>query len=201
MLSIKNQIIEQKSLVVSKKISKGDKYIPEPYLKKLYELIDNVRDKTYIMYHSETGLRVTDVINSEIVHIDWDNFRTYTYDFKKDKWRWVYYPEFIKSQLKMWLKQRQIEDIKDKRIFPFSEKTANRILKRWCKKINFPYADIVGSHWLRHTFIRLSRKAGRDIKAVQQNTGDTVKTILEWYSDLSRDDMKSEIADKPLIQD
>ncbi len=192
---------EVKSLTVSSKISKGDKYIPEQYLKKLYELVDNVRDKTYIMYHSQTGLRVTDVVNTEIVHIDWDNFRTYTYDFKKDKWRWIYFPEFVKSQLKMWLKQRQIEDIKDKRLFPFSAKTANRILKRWCKVIEFPYADIVASHWLRHTFIRLSRKVGRDIKAVQQNTGDTIKTILEWYSDLSMEDMKEEIGDKVLIRE
>jgi len=191
---------QDKSLVVSKKINKGDKYIPEEYLKKLYDLVDNVRDKTYIMYHSQTGLRVSDVVHSEVVHIDWDSCKTYTYDFKKDKWRWVYFPEFVKSQLKMWFKQRQVEDIKDKRIFPFSEKTANRILKRWCKKIDFPYSDVVGSHWLRHTFIRLSRKAGRDIKAVQQNTGDTVKTILEWYSDLSSEDMKEEIREKPLIR-
>lgn len=199
-LCMEQQINQDKSLVVSKKISKGDKYINEEYLKKLYDTIDNVRDKTYIMYHSQTGLRVTDVINTELVHIDWDNFRTYTYDYKKDKWRYVYFPEFVKAQLKMWLKQRQIEDIKDKRLFPFSEKTANRILKRWCKKIDFPYSNVVSSHWLRHTFIRLSRKSGRDIKAVQQNTGDTVKTILEWYSDLSSEDMKQEIGDKPLIR-
>lgn len=192
---------EEKSLIVSKKISKGDKYIPEEWLKKLYDLVDNVRDKTYIMYHTETGLRVSDVINTELVHIDWENFRTYTYDHKKDEWRYVYYPEFVKSQLKMWLKQRQAEGIKDKRLFPISEKTANRILKRWCSRIGFPFADRVGSHWLRHTFIRLSRKSGRDLKAVQQNTGDTVKTILEWYSDLSSEDMKREIAEKPLIRE
>lgn len=183
-------------LVPTNKISKGDKYIPDKYLKKLYDRCDNVRDKTYIMYHAETGLRVTDVINSEIVHIDWENYRTNTFDYKKDQWRYVYFPEFVKSQLKMWLKQRQIEGIKDKRIFPFTEKTANRILKQWCKIIEFPYSKQVSSHWLRHTFIRLSRKVGRDIKAVQQNTGDTVKTILDWYSDLSMEDMQTEISKK-----
>jgi len=193
-------IDKDKSLMLSQKISKGDKYIPQEWLKKLYDLCDNVRDKTYIMYHSQTGLRVSDVVGSELVHIDWENFRTYTYDHKKDQWRWVFYPEFVKSQLKMWLKQRQLEGIKSKLLFPFSEKTANRIIKRWCKAVGFPYSRIVGSHWLRHTFIRLSRKAGRDIKAVQQNTGDTVKTILEWYSDLSSEDMRREMADKPLLE-
>ncbi len=197
----KNDVKQEKSLVVSNKISKGDKYIPQQYLKKLYQVVDDIRDRTYILYHSQTGLRVSDVVNTEIVHIDWKENRTYTYDHKKDKWRFVYWPEFVRSSLKMWLKQRQIEGIKDKRLFPFSEKTANRILKRWCKKIDFPYAHIVGSHWLRHTFIRLSRKAGRDIKFVQQNTGDTIKTILEWYSDLSSEDLREEIEKKPLIND
>ncbi len=195
-----NSISKDKSLVVSNKIPKGDKYIPEKYIKKLYNLCDNVRDKTYLMYHIETGLRVSDIVNTEQVHIDWDNNRTYTYDHKKDKWRYIYFPEFVRSQIKMWLKQRQIEDIKDKRLFPFSDKTANRIIKKWCKKIEFPYSKQVSSHWCRHTFIRLSRKAGRDIKAVQQNTGDTIKTILEWYSDLSMEDMQEEIG-KPLVKD
>ena len=182
-----------KSLVLSKKISKGDKYIPEKYLKRIFEVVDNVRDKSYIMYHVETGLRVSDVVNTETVHIDLQNLKTYTYDHKKDQWRWVYYPEHVKSQITMWLKERQNQDIRDKRLFPFSEKTANRIIKHWCKKVDFPYSNEVGSHWLRHTFIRLSRKAGRDIKAVQQNTGDTIKTILEWYSDLSSEDMAEEM--------
>jgi len=193
-----NPLKREKSMVVSKKIDKGDKYIPAKWLKKLYDLTEKVRDKTYIMYHAETGLRVSDVVGSEVVHIDWDNNRVKTYDYKKDEWRWVYFPPFIRSQLKIWLKVRQNEGIKDKRIFPFSQRTANRILKKWCKKIDFPYADKVSSHWLRHTFIRLSRKAGRDLKAVQQNTGDTIKTILEWYSDLSSEDMKEEI-NKPLV--
>jgi len=190
---------KEKSLIVSKKISKGDKYLPADFVQKLYNLCDNVKDKTYLMYHIETGLRVSDVVGTEIVHIDWQNNRTYTYDFKKDKWRFVYWPEFVKAQLKQWLKQRQIEDIKDKRLFPFSDKTANRILKKWCKKLEFKFSSKVGTHWLRHTFIRLSRKAGRDIKAVQQNTGDTIKTLLEWYSDLSSEDMRDEIEGKPII--
>jgi len=188
---------KEKSLVVSNKINKGDKYIPIEWVKKFYNLCDNIRDKTYLMYHIETGLRISDVVHTEIVHIDWQNNRSYTYDHKKDKWRWIYFPEFVRSQLKMWLKQRQIEGIKDKRLFPFSEKTANRIIKRWAKKIEFPYSEQISSHWCRHTFIRLSRKVGRDIKAVQQNTGDTIKTILEWYSDLSAEDMKEEI-EKPI---
>ncbi|HLB43720.1 MAG TPA: site-specific integrase [Gammaproteobacteria bacterium] len=180
-------------LIVSPILSKSDKYIPFAYLNKIYESCDNIRDKAYIMYHAETGLRVSDVLGTEIVHIDWPNCRTYTYDFKKDKWRYIYWPQKVGAILKQWLKQRQNENIKDKKLFPFTSKTANRILKYWCKQINFQFTDQVSSHWLRHTFIRFSRKAGRDIKAVQQNTGDTINTLLDWYSDLSMEDMQEEI--------
>lgn len=199
-----------KALVVSKKIPKQDKYIPREFVLKLYEAPDNIRDKFYIMWHIETGVRVSDIVGQikkgstqrelgqEINLIDWDDCKIWTYDHKKDKWRWVYFPEKVKGTLKMWLKERQNLGITGRELFPFSEKTCNRILKKWSKKINFKYADDIGSHWCRHTFIRLSREMNRDIKAVQQNTGDTIKTLLEWYSDLSSEQMKKELNQKSI---
>ncbi len=181
------------------RIAKGDKYFSVEWLQKLLSVVDSVRDKTYLMYHVETGLRVSDVVNTEVVHVDWQNLKTYTYDHKKDSWRYVYFPEHVKAQLKMWLKERELRGIKDKRLFPFDEKTANRIIKKWSLVIGHPNAKLIGTHWLRHTFIRLSRRVGRDIKAVQQNTGDTVKTIMEWYADLSSEDMRYQIDTKPII--
>ena len=187
-----------KSLMVSPVIPKGDKYFPVDVVNKLYDVIDNARDKAYVMYHIETGLRVSDVVSTEIVHVDWQLLKTYTYDHKKDAWRWVFFPEKVKSVLKMWLKQRQIDGVKSRLLFPFCGKTCNRILRFWCERIGFVYASRVGSHWCRHTFIKLSRRVGRDIKAVQQNTGDSIKTLLEWYSDLSGEEMRLEIEGKPI---
>lgn len=185
-----------KALIKSRKIPKEDKYFNQEWLKKLYNSIDDSRDRAYIMYHAETGLRVKEVVNTELIHIDWDSGRTRTYDFKKDVWRFVYWPESVKPALKMWLKRRQAKNIKSKLLFPFTEKTANRIIKKWSKQIGFPFET--SSHFLRHTFIRLSRQAGRDIVAVRQNTGDTYKTILEWYSGLNNEDMQREFKNRPL---
>lgn len=181
------------SLVVVPRLEKGDKYFSQDWLRRLLDAPDNARDRAYLTYHVQTGLRVSDVVNTEIVHIDWNEHKTYTYDHKKDKWRFVYWPAHVKPVLQMWLKQRQAEGIKSPKLFPFCEKTAGRILEKWSRSIGHPNAHRVGTHWLRHTFIRLSRKVGRDIKAVQQNTGDTVKTLLEWYSDLSSEDLQLEI--------
>jgi len=142
------------------------------------------------------GMNCTPRINN----IEFANHRTHTYDFKKDSWRMVYWPEFVGSTLKRWLEYRKAKRIKGELLFPFTKKTANRILKRWCQEIGFRHADLVSSHWLRHTFIRLSRRSGRDIKAVEQNTGDTILTILKWYEGLTDEEMGQEIEGKPLVR-
>lgn len=189
---------DSKALVVSEKISKGDKYIPRDWIPKFLGACEDIRDEAYLRYHIETGLRVSDVVNTEVVHVDWKYCRTYTYDHKKDEWRWVYWPEKLKSTLKQWMKFRQATAVKDKRLFPFSAKTANRIIKRVAASVGFPYAKVISTHWCRHTFVKLSREAGRDIKLVQQNTGDTIKTLLEWYSNLSSHEIRKEIEARPI---
>jgi len=199
-------------VITIKTIPKSDKYIPEETIRALNSKVDNIKDKFYLNWHIQTGVRVSDIVGQkkrgnkgrelgqEINNLDWDNNRIWTYDHKKNKWRWVYFPEEVRSLLKMWLKERQNLGINDRQIFPYSEKSCNRILKKWCKEVGFKYSNSVGSHWCRHSFIRLSRKANRDIKAVEQNTGDTFKTLLEWYADLSSEDMRKEIEDKPLVR-
>lgn len=177
-------------LIKIEKLHKGDKYISAAYLTRIYEICDSPRDKAYIMYHAETGLRVSDVVKTNIGHIDWREHRTYTFDHKKDEWRFIYWPGNIKGQLQQWLKYRQAKGIKSELLFPFSERTASRIINKWAVLAGHPLGRLVSSHWLRHTYIRLSKAAGRDIKAVQQNTGDTILTLLNWYSDLDQDSLK-----------
>jgi len=189
-----------KHTTVSGKLEKKDKYLPPDILKKLYETITNIRDLAYIQYHAETGLRVKEIVGTKINNIEWESHRTHTYDFKKDVWRMVYWPEFVGSTLQRWLEYRRASGIRGEFLFPFSAKTANRIIKRWCETIGFRYSNLVSSHWLRHTFIRLSRRSRRDIKAVQQNTGDTIQTILEWYEGLTDEEMAGEIEGKPLVR-
>lgn len=202
--------MKKNQLLVKPKIAKYDKYFPPHIVQSLYDQIDNIRDLFYVMWHIETGVRVSDIvgikrkgrkreIGQEIHNIDWDKNRIHTYDHKKDEWRYVHFPKKVRSKLKQWLKERQNLGIKGRELFNFSEKTCNRILKKWCRKIGFIHTDLVGSHWCRHTFIRLSRRAGRDIKLVQQNTGDTIRTLLEWYDALTPEEMNNEIENKPLI--
>jgi len=202
---------DNKDLVVSKRVLKSDKYFPIEVASRMIQLADNIRDKFYLAWHFETGVRVSDIVGQvdkkgsgrllgqEIHNIDWDNNRVWTYDHKKDSWRYVYFPKKVRGLLKIWLKERQNLGFKSRQLFPYSEKTCNRIVKRWAKEAGFQYAVICGTHWCRHTFIRLSRRVGRDIKAVQQNTGDTIPTLLNWYADLGTEEMHIEVDEKPIF--
>ncbi len=176
-------------------IRRSEKYIPGATLRQLYEHIDDIRDLAYIQFHAETGLRIEDVLGVELKNIQWEENKALVWDEKKDEWRAVYFPPFVASTLRIYLNARKE---KGRLLFPLSAKTANRIVKRWCGTLGFMYADKVSTHWLRHTFIRLSRRAGRDIKFVQQNTGDSLKTILEHYEGLTDEEMKEE-ANKSLL--
>ncbi len=114
-------------------LSKKEKYIPADVLKKIYEAVDNLMDLAYIQYHTETGLRVSEVLGTRLSDINWEKRKTNTFDFKKDSWRMVFWPPFVGSTLKMYLNNRdKSKETRDQRerLFPFSEKTANRILKR-----------------------------------------------------------------------
>ena len=57
------------------------------------------------------------------------------------------------------------------------------------------------AHWhtLRHTYIVQSRLRGRDIKVVQQQTGDSLLTLLRVYSNLSNEDRLEICEERPII--
>lgn len=182
---------------MSEKVSKLDKYLPSDLLPKILQTTTNARDRAYILFHIETGLRVRDVVYADWSHLNLEDCKIYVYDWKKNTWRWVYFSTGLKPHILLWKKEQDLSGKKSPRIFPFCEKTANRIIKRACAKAGFKY--IPSTHWLRKTFVRLSRRAGRDIVAVQQNTGDTYKTLLEWYEGYSSEDLRKELDTKPII--
>lgn len=179
-----------------------DKYLSREEIRKLLNVIDDLEDRALVLFALETGLRRSEIVTIQTSNIDFERQVVQVYDEKKDQWRTVIFPRYIAAQLNMYLKARSH---KSPLLFPFSSRTANRKLKRWCNRaqIRLDSSNLtsVTFHWLRHTFIRRSKMAGRDIKIVQQNTGDTIETILKYYRDLSIEDRVIEMENKPLIPD
>ena len=186
--------------VVSLKMSNADKYLSEDELVRLLASIEDLEDKSLVLFGLETGLRRSEVVSILTSNIDFTRQLAQVYDEKKDHWRDVVFPRYIGSHLRMYL---NIRTRKSARLFPFSSRTANRKLRKWCERaevrLNASGRSMVTFHWLRHTFIRRSKMVGRDIKLVQQNTGDTVETILRYYRELSVEDRLTEIESKPIL--
>lgn len=185
---------------MSSKILKTEKYLTEEEIGKLLEIIDEIEDKTLIVFTLETGLRRSEVVNILTSNIDYERQVVKIYDEKKNHWREVVFPRYVGSQLRMYLNSRKQ---KSSLLFPFCGRTANRRLKKWCVKaeirIERKGKTRVSFHWLRHTFIIRSKMVGRDIKVVQQNTGDTIETILKYYRKLSIEDRIREVENKPIL--
>ena len=190
-------IENEKALVKSQRIDKRDKYFNEESVKKILAICDDVKDRAYIIFSLETGLRVSEVVGSKFVGWEKDRNKIRIYDQKKKKHRTIMINDTVKGALFTYLKIHNPKQ-EGEYIFPFSKKTANRIIKYWAKKADLPNSSLASTHWFRHTFVRLSRKKGRDMKFIQQQTGDKVSTILEWYSELDDEEMEFEMS-KPLI--
>lgn len=189
-------------LVNINRISRGDKYFTKEWIDKMLQNAEDVKERAYFLYHLSTGLRVSDVCGTRLEHMRFDEGKTYTYDFKKREWRWVFWDKKIKGDLTQWLKVRQhlkLDKEQSQLLFPFSTRTADRIIKALAKRAGHPKATLCSTHWCRHTYIRLSRFAGRDMKAIQQNTGDTIKTIMEHYAEFSSEDMAREMNEKGFL--
>lgn len=200
-----------KTSAMSINVSRTDKYFNEEEVRRLLSSITVLEDKALVSFGIDTGLRVSEVVGVITSNLNFDDCTVLAYDHKKDEWRNVVFTRPVGNLLQMYLNER---DTKDPRLFPFSWKTAERRPKRWCMAAGIKVSDgsrqVNGKvvpegetyatwHYCRGTFMRMSRRVGRDMKAVQQNTGDSIRTILEYYGDLSLEDRAKEMAEKPII--
>jgi len=184
------------------KTDNSQKYLFEDEIKKLFDVIDDIEVKALIEFGLETGLRASDITGIQTSNIDYDHQYIKVWDEKKDAWRNIVFPKSTGNLIKMYLKARKKNG---PILFPYSEKTLQRRLQDYCRqagirKVKKKTGTAVGWHWLRHTFIRRSQMFGRDIKLVQQNTGDTIETILKYYRDLSIEDRVKELEAKPIYK-
>ncbi|MCK5560255.1 MAG: site-specific integrase [Thermoplasmata archaeon] len=172
-----------------------EKYLNITEIRCLLSEIDDLEDKCLITLGIDSGCRVSEITNISTSNIDYDSQTIKIWDEKKDQWREIVVTKQTLQLIKMYLNNRVK---KSPKLFNFSYKTANRRLKKWCKIIGIPDNK---AHWhtLRHTYIMQSRLRGRDIKAVQQQTGDSLLTLLRIYSNLSTNDRVRISEDKPII--
>jgi len=177
------------------------RYLTAEEIEKLLSSIEDMEDFTLIQFALETGVRRSELTTIETKDIDFEQQSAPIYDEKKDEYRRIVFPKQVAAQVKRYLNARQV---RSKLLFPFTIRTVNNKVKRWATKAGVRLdpktkESKVSAHWFRHTYIRRSQMAGRDMKVVQQNTGDTEQTILKYYRELTIEDRVKETEEKPLV--
>ena len=157
---------------------------PGRHMRYLPRLINARRQRLMFLMGLELGPRVSEIIGLRWTSLDWDNRIVTIWDEKKDVARCCTMP------VKLWEELRAFRDLvdlrKEQRIFPVTDKTANRWIKEWAKAAGIKRR--VRWHMMRHTHIVQSRRAGRDWDWISQQTGDSLSTLIKWYSRLSLED-------------
>ncbi len=153
-------------------------------VQRLIDACDTITEKALVELAVSTGIRRNDIVKIEINRIDFKENKLIFWEEKKDRlWIVALCPEVLQT-LKMYIATLP----RDQRyLFRFSGRTAYNIVQNLISKARIN--KHIPFHALRRTFIRLSKRMGRDIRFVMDQTGDTARVIIEEYEGYTIDEM------------
>jgi len=152
-------------------------------LQRVIAVCESLEDKALIELAVTTGIRREDIVAIELSNIDLER-RTLTFwEEKKDRWWNVALEPEVVQTLQMFINQNPNRKL----LFKFSGRTAYNKFQALLKKAGI--TKHLPFHALRRSFIRLSKRMGRDIRFVMDQTGDTARVIIEEYEGYDVDEL------------
>ncbi|MCK5013376.1 MAG: site-specific integrase [Candidatus Omnitrophica bacterium] len=153
------------------------------------QLIDSetfLNRKTAFQIAYDTGARAGEIITISGEHFDFDKEQMVLWDSKKKSWKIVPLSPQTIVAIKMYMKSTNIRA----KLFKVTTKTLNNWLNGACTREGI-IADLgtrIRWHSFRGTFIRCHMNLGD--RWLMQVTGDSYQTILNYYSELTEDDLR-----------
>lgn len=153
------------------------------------QLIDSetfLNRKTAFQIAYDTGARAGEIITISGEHFDFDKEQMVLWDSKKKSWKVVPLSQKTIVAVKMYLQHSNIRA----KLFKVTTKTLNNWLNNACARESIvqDLGTNIRWHSWRGTFIRTHRSLGD--KWLMQVTGDSYQTILNYYSELTDDDLR-----------
>ena len=153
-----------------------------------------LEDLALIKLAVTTAIRREDLHNIKLMNIDLERRIINFWEEKKDRpWTVALEPDVVQT-LRMYIstipKGQEF-------LFDFTGRTGYNRFQKLLKKAGI--TKHLEFHALRRTFIRLSRRMGRDIRFVMDQTGDTARTLLEEYEGYTTDEMVELLAEDGII--
>lgn len=168
-----------------KAFSETIKYLTKDELKRLFDVVDNVRDKAIIHVLYSSGGRVGELSKAFVDDFDLTSCFWYipASNTKTKKERKPRINTRAISDLKAYLKAYGISKGK---VFPLSVRAMQFIIKKYAVRAGLGW---VHPHTLRHTHIIHALQAGVSINAVQKQVGHIDLRTTQIYSSLSVSDV------------
>lgn len=174
------------------------KYYSEDELKELFSVMKDTEKKLIYQMYLELGCR-----NGELRSIPRRRIKgnyVKVWDEKKDCYRDCYISKELAHKIEnvYWKIQTKVKP--GPRMFCYySGKSLNNWLKEYCARANIP-EEKAHVHIFRHTFIVYAWDRKWNPKSICDQTGDTLKTLVDVYSDLDPKDRQEQWKDKPLFK-
>jgi len=155
---------------------------------------ENPRDYAILRTLAYTGLRVSELCNLEIEHIDFAQGVIYVRSGKGDKDRIVVLEESTASALRNYLSERYKRNTKTNHVFisqkntPISPLSVERIVKKYARKAGI--MKKVTPHVLRHTLATTLLNNGADIRFIQTILGHASLNTTQIYTHVDNENLK-----------
>jgi len=194
---------------LDKLIASTPKYFTQDEIQAILSVLHDGENRLLFQLGLELGARVSEIESLKWSNINFKDKYIVIWDEKKDCFRTCTVPEYIWGLLKEF--KTGIDTRKEIRVFPYSYKTLNRRIKEWTiqasierlfySRANAPDKKESKARWhfLRHTYVVQSRRAGRDWDIISLQTGDRVATLIQEYSKLSLEDRIRISTEKPIV--
>lgn len=142
--------------------------------------------KTAFQISYDTGARAGEIIVISAEHFDFEQEQMVLWDTKKKSWKIVPLSTETVNAVKLYLHSTNIRA----KLFKVTTRTLNNWLNAACARegIKADHGTHIRWHTFRGTFIRCHMNLGD--RWLMQVTGDSYQTILNYYSELTEEDLR-----------
>lgn len=160
-------------------------YLSSEDIGRLINSTDTLTTRTVFFVGYHLALRAGEVLTLSPSSFDFSRHIVKVWDEKKDKIREEGMTEEMEAMLKLYFREKRLRE--NEKLFPYSEKTLTRWIRKYAKKAGIEW-DVrfynLRWHSLRHSRIRNWFEEGYNVNFVSAMTGDTAKVLWEVYGKL-----------------
>jgi integrase/recombinase XerD len=168
------------------------KVLNEDELARLFKALQNTKHKTMLFTAYSAGLRVSEVVNLKVKHIDSQRMQIFVENSKGKKDRYVALSPILLDILRAYLKRSKPRPknylFESEQTFTaFPTRSAQRIFQMTKEKAGIKKE--VGIHCLRHSFATHLLEKGTDIRYIKEILGHFNIKTTERYLHVSNKDL------------